>query len=450
MSKVKIKVRKGTDGNNGAQIMSMFNMMSGSEDAEPRVIIPKICKVRNKIRHILKVLNQFATAKFMLDRFERYSSQFKQILQFCDDCKKDLMLQDSDDTEDYYKDVPKQKINLLYRGIKNGETVQQVMIMTSVLKKFKLVLENYDKTKENFINTEPGSRLFLFRFSDLDFKILWADPNMDTQMKLYVATVLKLLYQDGTAIYDTITSADIDPEEFASVMSNALSQMENQREIASCRDAFRAIRESTTLLKEKMNDYYRESVIAENPNLMFTSFLSDVINSKVQGEGKTTDKIRAQFMRICGFIQKQSQKRGINDPIMKKMMGNVQTMYKASKTKNVDVKKSIIARMSGINVDTDMPDLSVPGASLFGNRTEEIKVPERKSTPSDSKSDDPQNANGENSTGSPLFEIDQFSDEPLDEIVLDESDEELLREDEEQLAKATEVPLTAIDLSTNK
>lgn len=457
MARVKYKIAKSKSNDNGAKIMNLFNMMSGTEDANPTVIIPKICKVRNKVRHILKVLNQFATAKFVIMPFEKHSDKFKQILDFCETCKKDLCFQnDTEDTETEYKKLSKDKVNIIYRGIKNSETVQQIMILTAILKKFKIPLESYDKSKENFINTEPGSKLFLFRFSDLDFKVLWADPNMDSQLKMYIATVLKLLYQDGEAIYDIITSADIDPDEFASVMSQALSQMENNKEIASCRDAFRTIRESTNMLKEKMNDYYRASVISENPSLMFTNFLSDVINNKLSGpEGKNNDKLRAQFMRICGFIQKQSQKRGVNDPIMNKMMNNVKTIYKASKNKSIDVKKSIITQMTGLNINGNSIDLGLSGLSapvgLAESSTEEKKIP--------------RNANPSSSTGSADSAGSADSDselvdpelEEMPEMVLDESDEELLKELDERddqneqdgnISTLKEIPLTSLDIST--
>ncbi len=443
MSRVKIKVKKSSN-ESGAKIAALFDAMSGVGESDPSVIIPKICKVRNKVKHILKVLGQFATIKFLIVPFERHISKFKQILEFCDKCKEELVLRD--DTEEKpsdYKQLPKEKVNLIYKGIKNSEVIQQIMILTSILKKFKFALENYDETKENFINAEPGSNLFIFRFSDLDFKVLWADPNMDSQRKLYIATVLKLIYEDGEAIYEIITSADVDPEEFASVMTNALAQLENQREISNCRDAFRTIRDSANMLKENMNNYYRESVIADNPSLMFTSFLSDVIKNKVQTEGKQSQRVRAQFMRICGYIQKESQKRGSNDPVMKKMMSNIKSMYKATKSDDINVKKMVIAQMSGINVDDKLNiDLTRTGNMSQQKPTDtEIKTPKLTKKSNDEDKD---------------RNIDDQSDdlEEDDEIILDSSDEELLKEDEEAAKKdqenpsLREVPLGSLDIST--
>lgn len=450
MSKVKFKMQKSGNNANGAQIADMFRMMSGADDAPPSVIIPKICEVRNKVRHILNVLNQFATLKIIRDRFEKFSRGFTQILDFCESCKNDLILQDSqpekgqsnEDRPDDYKNVPKEKINLIYRGIKNSNTIQQITIMTSVLKKFKDPLENFNKTKENFINTEPGSSLFIFRFSDLDFKVLWADNNMDSYLKLYTATVFKLLLHDGEDIYNIITSADIDPEEFAKNMTNALCQMENQREISNCRDAFKAMRQGSSLLKNKMNDYYRESVIAENPSLMFTSFLTDVINAQAQGEEKASKKLRAQFMRICGFIQKQSQKRGVNDPTMKKMLSNVNVMYQVSKSKDMNMKKTLINQISGINVDNDINNLNFSGITQHTQNNQEIKKSSEQNhirnhtenyakthiekTGTQTTEEETKNGKTENQTNEkPEDELSINED-----IVLDESDEELLKEDD--------------------
>jgi hypothetical protein len=316
MSKVKVKKIKQLVGD--VDINSMFEEMMGVKDAEPEIIIPKIVSVRNTLRLLYKIFNQFSTFVDLRNNFPTISGDLDDIKKFVEDMKESVcIINMTDETEEPYKTLAKEEINGIYRKLKENQYVKTLIILCNKLDKYKSNFSDPNNFKENFVNQEPGLSFKIFNFSGLDLKILWAHDNMKSAVKKYILTVLSKIHTHSYNLYKTITSPDVDIEKFTDVLINSISELKKQPELHRCKMAFGRIEQSVQLLKDKFGDYYRESVASENPNALITSFIVDVSN-----QGGADARLTREFRTIIQYMHKVSQRNGKSkDP-------NVQKIFK--------------------------------------------------------------------------------------------------------------------------
>lgn len=316
MSKVKVKKIKQLVGD--VDINSMFEEMMGVKDAEPEIIIPKIVSVRNTLRLLYKIFNQFSTFVDLRNNFPTIGGDLDDIKKFVEDMKESVcIINMTDETEEPYKTLAKEEINGIYRKLKENQYVKTLIILCNKLDKYKSNFSDPNNFKENFVNQEPGLSFKIFNFSGLDLKILWAHDNMKSAVKKYILTVLSKIHTHSYNLYKTITSPDVDIEKFTDVLINSISELKKQPELHRCKMAFGRIEQSVQLLKDKFGDYYRESVASENPNALITSFIVDVSN-----QGGADARLTREFRTIIQYMHKVSQRNGKSkDP-------NVQKIFK--------------------------------------------------------------------------------------------------------------------------
>lgn len=316
MSKVKVKKIKQLVGD--VDINSMFEEMMGVKDAEPEIIIPKIVSVRNTLRLLYKIFNQFSTFVDLRSNFPTIGGDLDDIKKFVEDMKESVcIINMTDETEEPYKTLAKEEINGIYRKLKENQYVKTLIILCNKLDKYKSNFSDPNNFKENFVNQEPGLSFKIFNFSGLDLKILWAHDNMKSAVKKYILTVLSKIHAHSYNLYKTITSPDVDIEKFTDVLINSISELKKQPELHRCKMAFSRIEQSVQLLKDKFGDYYRESVASENPNALITSFIVDVSN-----QGGADARLTREFRTIIQYMHKVSQRNGKSkDP-------NVQKIFK--------------------------------------------------------------------------------------------------------------------------
>ena len=342
-TKIKVKQLKKAVG--GVDINGMFEEMMGMKDADADIIVPKFVLVRNKLRHVYRVLHQFN--KVMFADYPEHAQSIAEIQSFIDKMKVETCIAseneailDTEESEIVYKNVSKDTINELYRKLKENVYVKHMVTMCSKLKQYYSNFSNLESLKENFVKQEPGFTLFIFEFSSLDLKALWNDANIKPFKKKYILTVLNKLYITTHTIYKCITSPDVDVTKFTETLIKAISDLKKQPALHRCHNAFKRIEQSVGLLKEKFDDYYRESVASENADMLVMNFIMDVSN---QGGANAT--LAREFRTIIKYMHDVSQKTGKNkDPNVKKifkMLNNnfammEKNMSKDKATKNDD------------------------------------------------------------------------------------------------------------------
>lgn len=332
--KVKVKQLKKVVGD--VNIGGMFEEMMGIKDAEKDIIIPKFVFVRNTVRYICKVFHQFC--KMIHNDFPEYADSLKEIQKFADDMKESIYLTgDKDETEDAYNALTKEEMNGLYRKLKENGYVKKLVLMCSRLKQYSGNFSDPNNLKENFVNQEPGLSFVIFDFSTLDLKLLWSNHKIKPTVKKYILSVLAKLYQHSHAIYKCITSPDVDVEQFTEVLIKAIGDLKKQPQLHRCNNAFRRIEQSVHLLRDKFDDYYRESIASENPDMLVMNFIVDVSN-----QGGANASLAREFRQIIKYMHEVSQKTGKSkDP-------NVQKIFKM-----LNNNFSMMERSTGIHKDEE-------------------------------------------------------------------------------------------------
>ena len=337
-AKIKVKQLKKAVG--GVDINGMFEEMMGMKDAEADIIVPKFVLVRNKLRQVYRVLHQFN--KVMIVEYPEHAKSIAEIQAFIDKMKVETCIAgeneailDTEESEIVYKNISKDTINELYRKLKENVYVKHMVTLCSRLKQYYPNFANLESLKENFVKQEPGFTLFIFEFSSLDLKALWNDVNIKPYKKKYILTVLNKLYTTTHVIYKCITSPDVDVDKFTETLIRAISDLKKQPALHRCHNAFRRIEQSVGLLKEKFDDYYRESVASENADMLVMNFIMDVSN-----QGGANASLAREFRTIIKYMHDVSQKTGKNkDPNVKKIFKMLNNNF-AMMEKNMSKEKS--------------------------------------------------------------------------------------------------------------
>lgn len=308
----------------GKKMHGMFAQMMGVQHAEKEVILPKIQACWTYITRAVKILESFASTDAMTRKFPEFDDNFKEILQFCSNAKKTFETTYSKIADGKLESLQKSEANDLYKSLKEDKILTSVITISGNLKEYSANFEQITDSTINFINSCPGFELKLFPFSSLNFKLLWGMANtMDSKKFIYMS--LKLLYESGNLLYQTIITANVDPDEFAQIMSDAFSDLKKIPGMNRCQGAFSAIQNSTDLLKNNMNKYYQEAVLSGSMSNMFSSFLNDVIND-VSNSNSSQSKMAAlkrEFATIFRILAQQNKSKS-RDPKFDALIKNVQ------------------------------------------------------------------------------------------------------------------------------
>jgi hypothetical protein len=336
--KPKLKqIKQALGGTNTKDINGMFEEMMGMKDAEIHIILPKFVGVRNKIIHVYKILMQFSTGAICSD-FKELSSSMEQIKKFATELRESIVFSDvaTEETEEQYKTINKETLNSLYKKLKNNQFTQRLVVLCSTMKQYSKNFEDVTQLKDNFIKQEPGLSFYIFDFSDLDLKKIWANDRVTSMVKKYILNILHVLYKDLYNIYQTITSPDVDIDKFTEVLLNAIDQLKKQPGLHRCENAFRRIASSVELLKSKFSNYYRDSVASSNPNMLIENFIIDVSN-----QGGADARLTREFRQIIQHMNKVSEQSGKNkDPAVQKLFSmlnkNFEVMERGAKGSTSD------------------------------------------------------------------------------------------------------------------
>ena len=351
------QIKQALGGTSAHDINSMFEEMMGIKDADPHIILPKFVGIRNKIIHIYKILMQFATGAIGSD-FVELSEPMLQIKQFAYELKESIVFNDAltEETEEQYNTLNKEDLNALYKKLKNNQFTQRLIVQCSNLKRHSKDFEDVTQLKDNFIKQEPGLSFFIFDFSNLDLKKIWASTRVTPMVKKYILNILHVLYKDLFAIYQLVTSPDVDIDKFTDVLMSAIDQLKKQPGLHRCDNAFRRIASSVELLKGRFNNYYRESVASANPNIIIESFIVDVSN-----QGGADARLTREFKQIIKHMAKVSEQSGRNkDPAIQKLFAmlnkNFEVMEKNTKGKASDKEPDDPAWLADIKEDDSKDD----------------------------------------------------------------------------------------------
>lgn len=343
-------------GDSAGNINNMFEEMIGTKDADPEIILPKFVKSRNLIKHIYRYLLQLGSYKELENLYFDIQKHLHQIMDFAISIKTNIIWDNmSDETTGMYSKFNKQELNQFYKKIKNDQTTKELVVLCGKLKRYSSNFATLDNLRDNFIGQEPGLDLCIFDFSKFDLRKVWCNTERNLMVRKFILTTLHLLYKNLYELYKTISSPDVDIEQFTELLVKSIGDLERRPGLNRCKNAFRRIRDSVSLLRNKFDDYYRDSISAENPNMMVENFILDVANT-----GTTDARLTREFRLIIQYMHKQGQQSGkTKDPavrrIFKMLNQNFDLMegkqQKEKKAKNLTDSTADTTKNTQVNAD---------------------------------------------------------------------------------------------------
>jgi hypothetical protein len=306
---VKIKKVMATDASGDADALNdMFAQMTGAENADPDIIIPKMVEIQTLLVKYYKIYDMLLGFKDFVDNFPEAKRSFDEIKKFSGRIQT-LTDDEYKFTEQTLKSESPNYANALYKKIKDDPLIQTIVVTSGNLGKYKKYLDK-DNLRDEFIKREPGLSYKPLTFTNLDLKVLWVSNKLTNMAKKYILNILSHTYTIGHRLYQIITSPNIDIKKFSEVLIANIDKM--KKRIPRCNKAFDIIADSVSMLENNFEGYYKTSVEAENPSIIIESFIIDVSMKQ-----KSSASITSQFRKIIMFMKRQSANS--NDPRVAKL-----------------------------------------------------------------------------------------------------------------------------------
>ena len=316
-----VNVKNGINNQDMSDLNNMFGQMTGAQNADPDIIIPKILNLSDHMDKFYRVYQSLINFKEFSNTFPQYMHWFTDISIFIEKLKLNKITETKDEL--YAMDVD--TLNKKYSELKTCSELQKIIITSSTLGNYKKYISDMSNLKDGFINREPGLDMKVLEFTSLDLKILWGSGKLSNVAKTYILNILCHTYTIGHNIYDIITSPDIDIKKFSRILIASIAKMRKQ--IPRCDKAFDIIQNSVNMLENKFKDYYKSSVEASNPSIIIENFIVDVSMSQ-----DSSPMVTNQFRRIIMALKRQSQNS--NDPRVKKLFGILNNQFNLMENDN--------------------------------------------------------------------------------------------------------------------
>ena len=374
--KVKIKQLNKVVGGDAEGINGMFEEMMGMKDADPYIIIPKFVEARNTCRHLYRVLRQLSGFDALRNDFPVILDGLNELHEFTDNFQASVYFSpDHDDEEEKYEELDKEKINSLYRTLKDNEHIKMLIVLCGRLSQYKTYIGDKDNLKDNFIGQEPGITLDIFSTLNctFDLKLLWYQKSITPMVKQYVLTIIHTVFEDTKKIHKLITSPDVDIDKFSDVLLTAIAKLKKQPGLNRCHNAFKRIESSVELLKNNFDGYYRGSVASSNPNVIMESFIIDVSN---QGGADAT--LTREFRQIIQYMHKVSAQSGKSkDPNVQKLFKilqqNMNVMEEQTDDKDSEPTVELTPEEVSASFDVEQYKASATAKSVGGKKKKKKK-----------------------------------------------------------------------------
>jgi len=218
-----------------------------------------------------------------------------------------------------YRQVTKEEYEAFagaYKKIKESNIVNTAIVTCNNLVPHKKSLEHVESLKDRFLIRSAGLSFSpLPGLPAMNFKQLYISDALSVEDKKCLLMVLHKMFTISHDVYDTMSSPDIDVDEFVQVIIESLDGV--KKHIPRCDEAFNKIRESVGLLKGNFDGYYKDFVASNNPTIIMENFVLDVSKST-----DSSPKVTAQFRRIISHYRKLASQQAQN-PQMKSLFAQV-------------------------------------------------------------------------------------------------------------------------------
>lgn len=321
MSKIKIKSKVVKSTLQNKDVIDMFHGVIGTDGASISIIHPKYELIETNVKRFLQVLDILHNVKFMC-YFESFRDNLDMYLfslrrQFAEAFKApslepyfaasgELVHKLAPVSRDYSK-VPVDIVNVfneIYSEVKKCNLINTIIETCKNLIQYKKSIEDINDLKDKFL-LKGGMNFSPLPFLIFNFKKIYIDDRLSEDNKDFILTILHKLYTISHEIYDTLSSPDIDVNEFVTIIMSSIDDVKKQ--IPRCDQAFNKISESVGLLKGNFNSYYKDYISSNNPTIIMENFVLDVSKNT-----RASPVLTAQFRKIISHYRKIASQQANN------------------------------------------------------------------------------------------------------------------------------------------
>lgn len=284
---MKHKMVQGAD---NPELAGVFSEMLSQDGSNVKITIPKYIKIYTLLEKFIKVIGLSASCGLLtydtdivadfteqLAKFGKHN-EYAALPELITESKKKAFMKD-------------------YIAIKESDLVFHAYVTCDHLTEF---AEPIKAGSTSFATNEAGIGLKLFSFADFDFKLLYS--RWDEREASIMTKILSKLLDIGREIYDLITCPDIDMDEFAGIISNAIKEIKRIPKFSRCLKALSKLEESFGMFKSNFGSYYRDFVATKKSSIIMENFILDVAKDPTDLETIGQFKVIIEHFRSQGKL----------------------------------------------------------------------------------------------------------------------------------------------------
>uniref|UniRef100_A0A6C0I0R5 Uncharacterized protein n=1 Tax=viral metagenome TaxID=1070528 RepID=A0A6C0I0R5_9ZZZZ len=350
MSRIKIKSKVVKSTLQNKDVIDMFHGVIGTDGASISITHQKYNLLEKNVKRFLQVLEILHNVKFM-DFFSTFKDNLDMYLfalrrQFTEAFSApsiDEFLSNGDELVtklnivalDYSK-VPIEIVNnfnSIYGELKKCSLINTIIVTCKNLIPHKKSIEDINELKDKFL-LKGGLNFAPLPFLIFNFKQIYIDDRLSEDNKDFILTILHKLYTISHEVYDTLSSPDIDVNEFVTIIMSSIDDVKKQ--IPRCEQAFNKIAESVDLLKGNFNGYYKDYISSNNPTIIMENFVLDVSKNT-----RASPTLTAQFRKIIAHYRKIAAQQA-NNPKLQTLFQQVDKNFQEleNQRKKADMENS--------------------------------------------------------------------------------------------------------------
>ena len=321
MSKIKIKSKVVKSTLQNKDVIDMFHGVIGTDGASISIVHPKYQLIEKNVKRFLQVLDMLYNEKF-LDFFTTFKDNLDMYLfslrrQFVNSfnapnidnflSKGNEIIHRLSPVVVDYSGVPVDVVNSfneIYTEMKKCSLINTIIVTCKNLIPHKKSIEDVNELKDKFL-LKGGLNFAPLPFLIFNFKQIYIDDRLSEENKDFILVILHKLYTISHEIYDTISSPDIDVNEFVTIIMNSIDDV--KKHIPRCDQAFNKIAESVDLLRGNFNSYYKDYISSNNPTIIMENFVLDVSKNT-----RASPTLTAQFRKIISHYRKIASQQANN------------------------------------------------------------------------------------------------------------------------------------------
>lgn len=213
-----------------------------------------------------------------------------------------------------------------YSKMKNSKIVNTMIKTCSELIIYKKYLGNKNNLNPAFLTKSSQLTMELVVDLPINFKLLYHEPCFNDYDRQFLLNIIHKIYEITKDMYEEYCKVDIDTNAFVQAVHITVEKL--KKKIPRCEEAFKKILDSTEMLQDKYDEYYKDYIGCGNSSIIAENFIHDVA-----GNVEKSPKLAMQFKRIIKYLRDMTH--GLKD-LAPKQKDTFDTLFTQAEQNYVD------------------------------------------------------------------------------------------------------------------